>query len=162
MTLSDLAAIGSIVSSLAVALSLIYLGVQTHQAAKHTRALISQGRSSRQTDHLAAFSETDRVVAFLEITTGTSPTPELVKQMQARMFFLAGISGWFDVFEQFRQGLLSDDQLADMRASVSVLLHSLPARQIWEQWKAGRPNTHAAFKAWMDDAISASPPPGAA
>ena len=43
MPLSDLASIGSVFSSLAIAVSLIYLGIQTHQAAKHTRALISQG-----------------------------------------------------------------------------------------------------------------------
>ena len=154
MSLSDLAAIGSVISSLAVAVSLIYLGVQTHQAAKHTRALISQGRSLRQTDFLGAFSETDRVAAMLEITTGAPPTPELVKQSQAAMFFQAAFAGWSDVFEQHQEGLLSNEQLADLRAAVGVVLRRPGSHPFWERWKAARPNTHVAFKTWVDDAIA--------
>lgn len=154
MSLSDLAAIGSVISSMAVAVSLIYLGVQTHQAAKHTRALISQGRSSRQTDYLGAFSETDRVVAMLEITSGATPTPELVKQSQAAMYFQAAFAGWSDVFEQHQEGLLSNEQLADLGAAVGVFLRRPGSHPFWERWKGARPNTHAAFKSWVDDAIA--------
>jgi len=93
MTLSELATLGSIVSSLAVAASLIYLGVQTHQAAKHTRALISQGRSARLSEFIAAFSETDRMAAILEVTSGTPPTPELIKRTQAWLYFQGCVRG---------------------------------------------------------------------
>src|ERR1700759_2337798 len=116
MSLSDIAAIGSIVSSLAVAVSIFYLGVQTHQAAKHTRAQISQGRASRQTDFLAAFSDADKVAAMVEVTTGTPPTPAVIKQRQTRMFFQGCFAGWLDIFEQHEMGLLSTDQFADLRA----------------------------------------------
>jgi len=156
MTLSDLATIGSIVSSLAVAASLIYLGVQTHQAAKHTRALISQGRSGRLSEFIAAFSETDKMAAILEVTSGAPATPELIRRTQARLYFQGCFAGWIDVFEQHQEGLLSDDHLADMKASISINLRSRPARREWEQWKAGRPKTHAAFKAWVDAEIAAS------
>jgi hypothetical protein len=155
MTLSDLAAIGGVVSSLAVALSLIYLGVQTHQAAKHTRALISQARAARLTDALAAFSDSDRVAARLQVTTGAPPTLQTIQQTQTLMFFQGAFAGWSDVFEQYREGLLSDDQFADMRVIISGVLRPHLAHQFWEQWKAGRPNTHSAFKAWVDDAIAA-------
>jgi hypothetical protein len=47
MTLSDLASIGSLVSGTPVTASLIYLALQTHQDAKHTKALIHQGRAAR-------------------------------------------------------------------------------------------------------------------
>jgi len=161
MPLSDLATIASIVSSLAVAVSLVYLGVQTHQAAKHTRALISQGRSARQTDFLATFSDSDRVAALLQVMTGMQPTAESIRQTQTLMFFQACFAGWTDVFEQHQENLLSDEKLADLHAGISDILRPLPARQFWEQWKAGRANTHAAFKAWVDEAIAA-PPPGAA
>lgn len=161
MTLSDLATIGSIVSSLAVAVSLVYLGLQTHQAAKHTRAMLQQGRASRQTDFITAFSETERLSAMLEVTTGAPPTPDLIKRSQARMFFQAGFAGWSDVFEQHQMGLLSDDQLADLRAAISGLLATGPAQQFWKGWKAARPNTHAAFKTWVDDAIASAPPSAA-
>ena len=159
MTLSDIASIGNLVGSLAVAVSLIYLGLQTHQAAKHTQALISQGRSARLSDFLATFSETDRLSAVLEMTIGAPPPPELIKRAQARMYFQGCFAGWIDVFEQHQKGLLSDDHLADVRASVFPNMGTLPARRFWEQWKAARPNTHAAFKAWVDDAIATMPLP---
>ena len=162
MSLSDFASVGSLVGSLAVALSLVYLGVQTHQAAKHTRALLQQGRASRMTDFIMAASEADRVAAMLETMTGTPPTPELIKQTQVRMFFQACFVGWADVFEQHQIGLLSGDQLADLRANISGILHPVPARQFWAQWKAIRPGTHAAFKAWVEDATDAAVPPGTA
>jgi hypothetical protein len=154
MTLSDLAAIGSILSSLAVAVSIFYLGVQTHQATKHTKALISQGRASRQTDFLTAFSEADRVAAMVEVTTGTPATPTVIKERQTRMFFQGCFAGWLDVFEQYQMGLLNEDQFADLRAAISGILQPPPARNFWEQWKAVRPNTHVAFKAWVDDALA--------
>jgi hypothetical protein len=47
MSLSDLASIGTLVSSVAVFVSLIYLGLQMRQNAKHTRALIHQARIDR-------------------------------------------------------------------------------------------------------------------
>ena len=154
MSLSDLAAIGSVISSLAVAMSLIYLGIQTHQAAKHTRALISQGRASRQSEFLGAFSETDRVTAMLEVTTGAPPTPDLVKQAQTQMFFQAAIAAWSEVFEQHQEGLLGNDQFADLRAGIAVVLRRPGSHPFWERWKVARPNTHAAFKVWVDAAIS--------
>jgi len=50
MTLADLSSPGSFISALAVAESLVYLGSQTHQAAKHTRAPSHQGRAARLTE----------------------------------------------------------------------------------------------------------------
>ena len=52
MSLSDLASIGSLVSGIAVLVSLIYLAQQTWQNAKHTRALIHQARSQQSIDIL--------------------------------------------------------------------------------------------------------------
>src|SRR5580765_5709256 len=57
MSLSDLASIGSLVSGLAVLVSLIYLGLQTHQNAKHSRALIQQGRAARVADTALRIAE---------------------------------------------------------------------------------------------------------
>jgi len=50
MTLSDLASIGSLVSGIAVLVSLVYLAQQTRQNSKHTRALIQQGRAIQSAD----------------------------------------------------------------------------------------------------------------
>jgi hypothetical protein len=45
MSLSDLASISNLVSSVAVLASLVYLAQQIRQNTKHTRTLIQQGRS---------------------------------------------------------------------------------------------------------------------
>jgi len=47
MRLSDLASIGSLISSAAVLISLVYLALQIRQAERNQRALIHQGRASR-------------------------------------------------------------------------------------------------------------------
>lgn len=47
MNLSDVASVATIISSAAVALSLVYLGLQARQNTKHTRALIQAGRVDR-------------------------------------------------------------------------------------------------------------------
>ena len=44
MTLSDFATFSTAISGLAVTASLIYLALQTHQNAKHTKALILEAR----------------------------------------------------------------------------------------------------------------------
>lgn len=49
MTLSDLAALGGLVSSMAVVLTLAFLVLQMRQANKNQMALLQQGRSARVT-----------------------------------------------------------------------------------------------------------------
>lgn len=50
MTLSDLAPIGTVVSAVAVLVSLFLLNLQVRQSAKHQRALVQQGRAARSVD----------------------------------------------------------------------------------------------------------------
>ena len=57
MSLSDLAAIGSLISGVAVLISLIYLARQMRQNTKHTRALIQQGRVERISNQLGRLSK---------------------------------------------------------------------------------------------------------
>ena len=156
MTLSDLSSLGSFISALAVAGSLIYLGLQTHQAAKHTRALIIQGRSARLTNLWVGYSDTERVSALIA-AGGGKPTPEAVTRVQANLFFLGLLLGWVDAFEQREAGLLSSDQFADNRAGIAGQMRNPAFRVFWEDWKKHRPNSHSKFKAWVDG-IDASMP----
>jgi hypothetical protein len=68
MKLSDLASIGSLISSAAVLISLVYLALQIRQAERNQRALIHQGRASRMialTASLIRGSSTDISLLFL-------------------------------------------------------------------------------------------------
>jgi hypothetical protein len=66
MVLSDLASIATAISGLAVTASLIYVGIQTKQNVRHTRALIHQGTAARTTNLLLGFMNPEAVKAWIE------------------------------------------------------------------------------------------------
>jgi len=70
MSLSDLAALGSLVSGLAVLGSLIYLSVQVRQATKHQRSLMMQGRATRTMELAFRRSEPSFASAWEKVATG--------------------------------------------------------------------------------------------
>ena len=121
MTLSDFAAIGSLVSGVAVLVSLIYLGLQVRESAKHTRALILQGRAERIVNHHLAIANSDLVAAWI-IENGGTATPEGIRR---RQFLLQGMAydfSWEDTFGQYEAGLLGNEQFADFRAHLAIIL----------------------------------------
>jgi hypothetical protein len=65
MVLSDVASIATAVSGLAVTASLIYVGIQTKQNVRHTRALIHQGTAARTTNILLGFMNGEIVTAWI-------------------------------------------------------------------------------------------------
>ncbi len=69
------------VSGLAVTASLIYVGIQTKQNVRHTRALIHQGTAARTTNILLGFMNVEIVTAWIKGNGGTA-TPELIRQWQ--------------------------------------------------------------------------------
>ena len=128
MSLADLSSLGSLISALAVAGSLIYLGLQTHQAAKHTRALILQGRVERVLNHHLAIAESDLVTAWI-VENGDAPTAENIRH---RQFWLQGMAydlSWEDTFAQYEAGLLGDEQFADFRAHIVTFLKAPALRR---------------------------------
>jgi hypothetical protein len=64
MDVSDIASIATAVSGLAVTASLIYVGIQTKQNVRHTRALIHQGTAARTTNLLLGFMNAESVRAM--------------------------------------------------------------------------------------------------
>lgn len=109
MPLADIASIASIISSIAVAVSLIYLGVQAHQNVKHARASIQAGRVDRIMNQMIGFSDTDKCAAYLA-GNGLDPTPQAIRERQFSMQCMAQIATMLDVFTQYGDGLLSEEQ----------------------------------------------------
>lgn len=149
MTLTDLSSLGSFISALAVAGSLIYLGLQTHQAAKHTRALIAQGRATRAVDWSMRAADPD-ITAALIMSNGGVPTPEAVKQAQASAMFMAMFISADESFNQHEVGLLDDHQFGSSRGSYAVFLSQLGYRKAWSQWKTNHPDSNPKFIQFMD------------
>jgi hypothetical protein len=152
VTLSDFATFSTAISGFAVTASLVYLALQTHQNAKHTKALIQQGRAARVSSVLIGFSDSERVAAIL-VAAGSTPTPEAIKIHQARLFYNLTLLGWTDVFEQHELGLLSEDQFADLQSNVLRNFRVTAFQAFWEDWKANRPSSHSKFKTWVDGAV---------
>jgi len=157
MTLSDLSSLGNFVSALAVAGSLIYLGLQTHQAAKHTRALIAQGRVTRGTETLLKMAETDLATAIVSRYGGT-PTVEMIRRVQTSFLIGSQIAGADETFEQYTNGLLSHYQFASFRGSM-VSVFGLPGfREAWDRWKVEHPDSNPKFIEFMDNIAAKSSP----
>ena len=121
MSLSDLASVGSLVSGIAVLISLIYLSLQTRQNSKHTKALILQGRVERVVNHHLAIADQDLVAAWISENGGMA-TPEEIRRRQFWLQSIAYDVSWEDTFAQHEAGLLGNEQFADFRAHIAVIL----------------------------------------
>jgi hypothetical protein len=149
MQLNDWATIASIISSLAVAVSLIYLGVQIRQNTKHTRAAIYQGRIGRISDQQIALADAD-IVAALIGGNGGVVTPETVKQFQFQRLMNAHFYGWQDTYFQYQHRLIDDDLFQQMRLAVSRALRQPGYRAEWANIRV--PGTK--FTKFVDDILA--------
>ena len=116
MVLAEIAYIATSVSGFAVTASLIYVGIQTRQNVRHTRALIHQGTAARTTNILLGHMTAEAVTAWIEGNGGT-PTPELVRRRQFYYHCASVMIAMEDYFSQHEDGLLSHEQF--LRASVT-------------------------------------------
>ena len=155
MTLSDFATFSTAISGIAVTASLIYLALQTHQNAKHTRALIHQGRIAGIREISIAGTDADVVAAFIQGNGGTPTSPE-IKRMQFQFFFAAMLYGWQDSFSQHESGLLDEDIYLQMRSAVAGAMAQPGSRALWE---GGLRVPGTKFAAFVDGIIATLPPP---
>src|SRR5471030_2997034 len=81
MTLSDFATFSTAISGLAVTASLFYLALQTHQNAKHTKALLQQAQAERVVTTLLTMASPDLANTWITGNGGTA-TPEAVQALQ--------------------------------------------------------------------------------
>jgi len=130
MVLSDVASIATAVSGFAVTASLIYVGIQTQQNVRHTRALIHQGTAARTTNILLGFMNVEVVAAWIEGNGGT-PTPELIRQRQFYCYCGLAMIAMEDYFSQHEAGLLSDEQFSRGSATFRERLKEPGLRAYW-------------------------------
>lgn len=154
MTLSDFATFTTAVSGIAVTASIVYLALQTHQNAKHTRALINQGRVALIAELLLTGTDADVAAATLTAMTGNA-TPDAVKKWQFQSFAVAQMFGWQDSFSQHERGLLDEDIYKAMRAAVAQAFLRPAYREAYET-RFRTPGTR--FTAFVDEAIAKLPP----
>jgi hypothetical protein len=98
MTLSDLSAIGSLVSGLAVLVSLIFLAAQMHQNTQAVRAVSSQAHAANMQDILSPIIIDGEVARFHRM--GFDNLDALTDDERVRFFSI--MSGIFRFYEAAR------------------------------------------------------------
>jgi len=146
MTLSDLASIATVISSVAVLVSLIYLGLQTRQNTKHTRALIQQARNHRIVENEMLYVS-DPAVRDLAIRGDAADSTLTNEQIRAYMHLVsAHLMTLEDFFYQYRDGLIDAERHA---STVSALRNNWATRPgfraAWNICKHGHGKEFQAF-----------------
>jgi hypothetical protein len=156
MSLSDIAAIGSLVSGVAVLVSLVYLSLQVRQAEKNQKAALKQGRAIRMVETSLAVCEPSMADAWPRGVSGAS-------DITATQFFQfmgnirAILAGAEDTYFQHKEGLISDESLASVRAGWLRLLTMPGVRALWVLIRDSHEPGFAAFMDGMMHEVSAAP-----
>jgi hypothetical protein len=154
MSLSDVAALAGVVSSLAVLVSLVYLALQIRQAAHNQRAETQASVTARRVDFLMRIAEPGMAeVAMLGAAGDPVATPlqsfQYISQMQA------ALTNWEDEFFQHRNGML-DERRYRLQLAVNRDIFALPgARAVW---RLSKTNFDPDFVAHMDAIVQSAQP----
>ena len=151
MTLSDLASLATVISSVAVLGSLIYLAYQTRQNTRHTRALIQQARNQQIIEFNMA-GVTNPAVNELLLRGGAGDLTLTPEQGVAYLaYVLAQLAHAENAFYQHRDGLIDDERNS---ASVAFLQYALAVRPGFRAgWEMCKAVCGPEFRAFADEKI---------
>jgi hypothetical protein len=154
MTLADLASIGSLVSGLAVLISLGYLSLQVRQTERNQRALMNQGAMARDTDIVAMLGQPEFVDAWTRAMAGeTEFTAAEVWQLSLKLRALLG--SLQDTHLQRKTGLIDQITYDYVAGGVQYFVAQPVIQALWT-------NAHEAYPpemiAIVDGFIAKAPP----
>jgi hypothetical protein len=150
MSLSDLASIGNLVSGIAVLVSLLYLAQQTRQNAKHTRALIHQGRADQWIDFSLRWAEDASLAKIVLDGDSADPALDALGLFRYSSNSIAAFALFEDLFHQHRDNLIDEERHLAMLKTLRLRLTAPGFRVCWEQT---RDMYAPAFQKFMDDAV---------
>ena len=145
MSIADLTTVASLVSSVAVLMSLIFLGLQIRQSNRNQRSLMQQGRSTRNVDLLSRLGDPKVSHTFVRVAQGEelSDTDYFVLYGYMTSVFWS----YEDCFFQFRSGTLDSKSWASDVATLKRLM-SNPAYPA--VWRAARGASGEEYKSFLD------------
>jgi len=153
MTLSDIASIGSLISGLAVLISLVYLGLQVRQTERNQQASIRQGRIDRAVELLSAKMEPSVAEAVARGLEGDQDLPS-----EQLALFVSYTEAYFmhaeDTYYQHAAGLLND---AAFKTFVAYQKYAFTQCGMRVQWKRQRVYYAGAYVTFMDKLLSEAP-----
>lgn len=130
MTLADLAAIGGLISSLAVLASLALVLRQMRQTERNQRALIIQGAMARDTSIVGMLQQPDFISAWARAIAGET-TPSSIDSLNMA-FVLRGLIGSLqETLLQKREGLIDQVTVDYVELGVQTMLAQPMMRALW-------------------------------
>lgn len=152
MSLSDLASIGSLVSGIAVLISLVYLSVQVKQAERNQQASIRAVRATRTVDLFMGCTDANVADAVAKGMRGS----EDITDTQIVQFTNYGNARFFnaeDAFYQYGEGLLNEFTLEGMTNGLKSSF-SLPGMRV--VYKRQRATLGREFVEFADKLLAAT------
>lgn len=146
MTLTDLAAIGSFISGVAVVVSFVFLTLQIRQTNRNQRSLMQQARTGRNMESLLHLTD-----PFISETVALA-NADCMALSPAQIWAFYGLGGaifwsYEDSFMQFRAGTLDRKSWESDEATIRRMLRR-PANRI--VWKMARDGMSGEYRAVVD------------
>jgi hypothetical protein len=156
-SLSDLSSIGSLVSGVAVLVSLIYLAQQTRQNSKHTRALIHQGRSIQAADLTDRWAADPSLIALLLRATRGDRTLDDEEVLRFLLMQFSAYQMWEDRFYQHKDGLVDEERHAGTVREIKERLQTIGYRASWQMQRNTYGTEYQAFVDGLIDEVRQAP-----
>ncbi len=153
MTLADLASIGSLISGVAVLISLIYLALQVRQAERNQRALMNQGTAARVSEAILALAQPSLAGLYTrahggEIDFSAQEINQLAMVLRVSLLSLQ------DALVQHRAGLVDHVTFQNSTGAVRAILAAPAFRAVWARNRSSYAPEMAGF---VDDLIAKTP-----
>jgi hypothetical protein len=157
MTLSDVAGVGSLISSIAVLISLVYLALQVRQTEKNQRSLTNQGAITRGNSSLALFMQPDLSDLYARAIAGeTAFTSGEAYRLQTIMRI--SMLSLQDHYVQFRAGPIDQITYDNISGGVQRLMSRQVFRALWVDARmAYAPELRALVDGFVADTPLAEP-----
>ena len=135
MTLTDVASIGTLISSVAVLISLVYLAAQVRVTEKNQRALMNQGVLTRTVEMVKWNAEPHISDVVTRVFSGdTEFAAEEINRL--RLIMRVRLSNFQDAYLQRQLGLSDEITFENAQIGIRVLLAQPVFRSMWKRHRA--------------------------
>jgi hypothetical protein len=141
--LADFVSLAGLASSVAVLVSLVFLGVQIRQANRNQRSLMQQGRSARNVDLLSRLMDPRLTEIMLRVAKGGTVADA---EYLALYGYMASVFwSYEDCFFQFHSGTLEAKSWASDVVTLQRLLGNPAYRAVWRAVRDGIGEEYRSF-----------------
>lgn len=155
MSLEQIYYISQLISTLALLVSVIYLGRQTHLVAKGQMAQMHQARSEQYQDIILRMTD----AAFTEFASAGIRGDKSLPDRQIQQFYFYGVSIlriFEELFRQNREGTIADDRWRSSEKTLIGIMRSPGYRAVYTILRGSLDKD---FEKLLDDYIRANPEP---